>query len=432
MLKSSKLGDRFIKKKNDEKAETVLDELSVSSVNNCEPVDNEIIEADLQTALLNKIDSTPVWFEYTDLKQRELIRNFVDNQLNVHKLEVSEQQREYLTKKLHDAVSGFGQIDYLLSRENVSAVYVNGIKNVHIEINGKVLNTEISLSQNQINLIVNNIFKLCKEKFDTSKPIWNLKYENYSITIIIPPISGEGINLTICKLNTPDIKTFFEKNITSKEIFDFILSSVAENKNIVISGDINTGKTFFLNVLINALKNDKRSAVLEKYPQISANSDNLMKFLIPDDECQKDLLISNILKISPEYIFADLNKPLCEISEKKGCISTLRAPSIEAALTKLISTFITDQSLPEKIAKARVLTDFDYIVQINKIHDGSLKVTSVVELKPARSSALSVKTIAKLVDGQYITEIPQPLTSIRAEAVISQAGSMYSRFSRAN
>ena len=64
--------------------------------------------------------------------------------------------------------------------------------------------------------------------------------------------------------------------------------------------------------------------------------------------------------------------------------------------------------------------------------DGTSKVTSVVELKPARTIALSLKMVAKLVDGQYITEIPQPLTSIRAESVISQGGSMYSRFYRSN
>lgn len=62
--------------------------------------------------------------------------------------------------------------------------------------------------------------------------------------------------------------------------------------------------------------------------------------------------------------------------------------------------------------------------------DGSRKVTSVVELTPARTEALSVKFIAKLVDGQYVTEIPQPLTSIRAESLISESGSMSSRFYR--
>ena len=108
----------------------------------------------------------------------------------------------------------------------------------------------------------------------------------------------------------------------------------------------------------------------------------------------------------------------------------MNSPSVDAAITKLTTAFMAQNALPEKYAKAKVLTDFDYIIQINKMSDGASRITSVVELKPARTMALSLKVIAKLVDGQYITQIPQPLTSIRADSLISQGGSMYSRFRR--
>ena len=430
MLKSSKLSDRF--KKKDETVNEGTEQLIKSDDNFSNSLDFSTIEADLQSALLNKIDSTPVWFEYSDLKQRELIRNFIDNYLNLINFSADEQQKEKFTNNLYDVVSGLGQLDYLLSRGNVSAVFVNGTGNVHIEIDGKILNTEISLSEIQIKMTVNNIFKLCGVKFDSTKKIWNLKNEKYCITVMFPPVSENGINISVRKILTPDIETFYERNITSKEIFDFIVSAVSEGKNIVISGDINSGKTFFSNVLINVFASDKRFAVVEKYPQLSTDGENLMKFLIPDNQEQLDAFVSTLLKISPEFVFADLNVPLTDISEKKGSVITLRASSIDAAITKLVSAFIEQQALPEKFAKQKVLSDYDYIVQINKMSDGTSKVTSVVELKPARTLALSLKTVAKLVDGQYITEIPQPLTSIRAESVISQGGSMYSRFYRSN
>ena len=432
LLKSSKLSDRFKKKDNIIEQKENKDTVPLVKREKASEkfFDLNGVEPDLQSALLNKIDSTPFWFEYSDLKQRELIRSFVDNYLNLKNYTATEVQREELTKRLHESVSGFGKLDYLLSRDNVSSVFVNGSGNVHIDIEGKILNTEMTLSEKQLNIVVNNIFKLCGVEFDKSKYIWNLKDEKYSIAIIFPPVSQNGINIAIYKPLEPNIETFFEKNITSKEVFDFLVYSLSEGKNIVISGEINSCKTFFLSVLINALKTNKRFAILEKYPQLSVKGDNLLKFILPDSKEQDDILISNILQIAPELIFADLNYPLTDISEKKGSVITLRASSVESAITKLVSAFIYGQSLPEKYAKQKVLTDYDYIVQINKVNDGSCKVTSVVELKPARTLALSVKTVAKLVDGQYITDIPQPLTSIRAGSIISQGGSMYSRFYR--
>ena len=132
--------------------------------------------------------------------------------------------------------------------------------------------------------------------------------------------------------------------------------------------------------------------------------------------------------MSPEHFIVDINTPVSWISDYKGTVITLRAGSVDAALTKLVSSMIAEEKFTEKYAKGKVLSDYDYIVQINKMSDGVSRITSVVELTPARTAALSVREIAKLVDNQYVTEIPQPLTSLRAASLISQAGSMVSRF----
>ena len=141
-----------------------------------------------------------------------------------------------------------------------------------------------------------------------------------------------------------------------------------------------------------------------------------------------ELLLANILKIEPEYIITDLNTPIAEIMDRKGVISTLRAGSVDGALTKLVNNFAKDGNLSEKLAKTAVLNNYDYIVQINKLENGKRLVTSIVELTPARTTALSVRTVSQLVNGKYVNDFPQPLTSILAASLIAQSGSMSSRF----
>lgn len=448
MLQSSKLSNRFKNNENDDiikekPKKFVFSKNQLNSQNLANNFDNEnpIIEeqipeklldvdfeAELKKALLEKIDSIPVWFEYTADKQKELIKSFVENKLSSEAIKLADNEKDDLIEKLFSSIMGFGPLDYLIVQENVDAIYVNGVNSVHIEINGKILNTEMKLNAKQINFILSNISSMSGVILDNSKNIWTCRVNNLLITIIMPNISQSGYNITIRKSCDFDMDKLIQNNMMSKEIFDFILLMINSKKNIVISGDINSGKSTLLDVLLKSALEDKRAILLENSPSISTDFNTLMKFSIDKHSDDYYLLLSNILKMTPEYILADLNFSIPELSDIKGNISTLRATSVEDALSKLISSVISVDNISEKYAKTKVLTNIDYIIQINRMNDGVRRVTSVVELNPARTAALSVKVIAKYEDGGYITEIPQPLTSIRAESLLSEAGSMYSRF----
>lgn len=448
MLQSSKLSNRFKSSENDDVIKDkpkkfVFSKAQINSTcsENEDLQENVIIEdsvsektldinmeTELKKSLLEKIDSIPVWFEYTADKQKELIKSFVENKLSSEVIKLADNEKDDLIEKLFTSIMGFGPLDYLIVQENVDAIYVNGVNSVHIEINGKILNTEMKLNEKQINFILSNISSMSGIKFDGSKNIWNCKVNNLVITIIMPNISQSGYNITIRKSCDFDMDKLVQNNMMSKEILDFIVLMINSKKNIVISGDINSGKTTLLDVLVKSTLEDKRAILLENFPSISADFNTLMKFSIDKHLDDYYLLLSNILKMSPEYILSDLNFVIPELSDIKGNISTLRASSIDNALSKLISSVISADNISEKYAKAKVLTNIDYIVQINRMSDGVRRITSVVELTPARTAALSVKVIAKYEDGEYVTEIPQPLTSIRAESLLSEAGSMSSRF----
>ena len=422
MLQSSKLSSRFKKIENEtspleprflntEKAVDVQPELIETSV-------DESVEVDFKKALLQKIESIPVWFEYTPDKQKELIKTFVMNKLSADGKVIPENETELLIENLFTSILGFGPLDYLIAQENVSTIYVNGTSSVFIEISGKVLNTEMKLNDKQMNFIMKNILNLSEVKPEDKDYIWNLKVKNMNITVILPPVSVDAANIIIKKSSQADINSLIDKGLLNRELFNFLVSA------------IDSGKTNLLDTLISSSLTQKRTVLIEDVPQISCSCENLIKFSVNKLLGDLSMLLTNILNMSPEHLIIDLNNPVCSISDWKGTVLTLRAGSIDSALTKLVSSMVADEKFPEKYAKGKVLSDYDYIVQINKMSDGISRITSIVELTPARTSALSVREIAKLVDNQYVTEIPQPLTSLRAESLIAQAGSMASRFAQ--
>ena len=261
MLQNSKLSNRFKNNQSDDiikdkPKKFVFTKAQLNSSNNDDENSQENliaedslvkknldidIEAELKKLLLEKIDTIPVWFEYTSDKQKELIKSFVENRLLIESIKLNDDEKEDLIEKLFTSIMGFGPLDYLIVQENVDAIYVNGVNSVHIEINGKILNTEMKLNSKQINFILSNISSMSGIKFDNSKNIWNCKVNNLCITIIMPNISQSGYNITIRKGYEYTVDKLIENNLLSKEMFDFILLMINAKKNIVISGDINSG-----------------------------------------------------------------------------------------------------------------------------------------------------------------------------------------------
>ena len=119
MLENSKLSSRFKKadkkevklpykfsfvRKNvsDEKAEEIVEpqkqEIENAIENEVAPqnLDISVVENDLKKDLIEKINSIPVWGEYSQEKQKELIKSFVDNKFSVEKYSFSDDDKQKL------------------------------------------------------------------------------------------------------------------------------------------------------------------------------------------------------------------------------------------------------------------------------------------------------------------------------------------------
>ena len=67
-------------------------------------------------------------------------------------LTLSEEDMPVLIENLYSSVIGFGPLEYLINQENVSTIFVNGENSVYIEIGGRILNTEMLLSEQQLKI----------------------------------------------------------------------------------------------------------------------------------------------------------------------------------------------------------------------------------------------------------------------------------------
>lgn len=355
-MQISKLSDRFLAKSNEQvELQGITPELESEAIQ----VENE----SLYESLLEKVNIIPYWNEYDYDKKSSMVKNFVKN------LDI--QVTDEIFENLMSYVIGFGPLQNLLDNEKVNAVFVNDINSVHIEISGRVFDTEIKLSKNVLQYILNFIG-------ERAEKVYSCRVADYIIDVIKPDVCLNGVNISIRKIKSFDIDSLIHDGMLTSELYNFLAEQIENKKRIVIAGSINSGKSTFLDTLIKSCLSNKRCYIFEKSGQLSADG---IKFDVSKYDYTD--LLSMIQKSMPEYIISDLNTV-----DDIALISTLRADSIENAFQTLVSKY---SEMSDKYAKLKVLNDFDYIVYLN-----DYKITSVVELKPAKTMALSVNVVYEL------------------------------------
>lgn len=135
-----------------------MSKLSERFKNNMYEAPSSVVEENnLAEDLLEKVNSVPYWNEYTFDEQRKMVRYFVKNS------DVEDKKAAF--EFLLPCVTGFGELQKLLNNEKVSAVLVNEDMSVHIEIDENVFDTEMILSRNMFQYVLNYIKEYSLDEF---------------------------------------------------------------------------------------------------------------------------------------------------------------------------------------------------------------------------------------------------------------------------
>lgn len=128
----------------------MMSKLSERFKNNIYEAPSSVVEENnLAEALLEKVNSVPYWNEYTVDEQCDMVRSFVKN--------ADVENKEVIYNTIVPYVIAFGPLQKLLDNEKVNAVFVKDDMSVHIEIDGNVFDTEIVLSFNMLQYVLNYI-----------------------------------------------------------------------------------------------------------------------------------------------------------------------------------------------------------------------------------------------------------------------------------
>jgi pilus assembly protein CpaF len=209
-------------------------------------------------------------------------------------------------------------LDPLLYDPSVQEIIVIGHKNIYVKRNNKrqrVPSTFPTFSDDaHLQRFIN---RLLKQDLSMSTPLGHFSYDSAHILGINGyTVSNSGSALVIRKKTTVNRLTaedLIEAGTLTFKQLQYLQSSVEDNLNIVISGDIDSGKTTLLNILAGFIPNEELIiCVEEQYKENLLLMQDMAICLHSRPEGIGDLppialnkLITHALKMRPERLVID-------------------------------------------------------------------------------------------------------------------------------
>jgi pilus assembly protein CpaF len=329
---------------------------------------------------------------------REEIRDIVNEIIAIKNIVMSIAEQEDLLDDICNDVLGYGPLEPLLARDEISDIMVNGSGTVYIEVAGKIQKTGIRFRDNQQLLnICQRIVSQVGRRVDESSPICDARLPDGSrVNAIVPPLAIDGPALTIRK--------FRKDKLTLEQLTKFgsispegaeILKIIGRCRvNTLISGGTGSGKTTLLNCLTRFIDDDERIVTCEDAAELQLQQPHVVRLetrppnLEGEGQVTMRDLVRNCLRMRPERIIVgevrgpeafDLLQAMN--TGHDGSMGTLHANMPRESLSRLESMItMGGYSLPSRTIREMICGSIDVVIQAARLRDGSRRITHITEV----------------------------------------------------
>lgn len=321
-------------------------------------------------------------------------------------------ERNHIFNLIQNEVNGYGPITDLLEDDTITEIMVNGINEVYVEIDGKIVKDEsVSfINDNHIIRTIQRIVQPLGRTIDAANPMVDARLRDGSrLNAIIPPLSLKGPILTIRKFakELDDVDELLLKGTLTNDMARFLEACVQAKVNIIISGGTGTGKTTLLNALSSFIGNDERIITIEDAAELRLKQNHVIsletRLVNYEGEGEVTIrdLVRNSLRMRPDRIIVGevRGKEAFDMMQAmntghEGSITTLHANSPIDALNRLETMILMNEmEIPVSAVRGYIENAIELVIQIDRMSDGRRKITSISEVVGLKDGVLQLNEI---------------------------------------
>jgi pilus assembly protein CpaF len=324
---------------------------------------------------------------------------------------IAREDRERLTAEILDDILGYGPLERLLADDSITEIMVNGPFEVWVERQGRLYETTVRFTdESHLRRIINKIVAQVGRRIDEASPLVDARLPDGSrVNAVIPPLSLSGPIVTIRKFSKKrlDMTDMIKLGTLSSQTIEFLQRCILAELNVLISGGTGSGKTTLLNALSTAIPETERIVTIEDAAELRLNQRHVLRLEArpKNIEGQGEIpirhLVRNSLRMRPDRIIVGevrgaeaLDMLQAMNTGHDGSLSTIHANSPRDALSRIETmVLMTGYDLPVRAIRGQVASALDMIVHLERLEDGSRRVTAITEVQRMESDVITLQDL---------------------------------------
>lgn len=319
-------------------------------------------------------------------------------------------ERQRLFEQIAAEILGYGLLEPLLNDPSVTAVMVNGPKNVRVEREGRIERVDARFeSDEHVMQIIDRIVAPLGRRIDERSPMVSVRLPDGSrASAVVPPISLSGPLLTIRKFaRIPlTLENLIAYGSITPEAVEFLQACIHSRLNILISGNTSSGKTTLLNILSGLIPPAERVVTVENVAELQIRLEHVLALEArpPNLEGRGEVsiqdLVVNCSHLRPDRIimgrlYPGMYEPMVLATNLcSGFLSTIPAESPRQAISQLEQLALEElPHLPLALIREQIADSIDLIVQQNRMSDGSRRMLTITEVQSRGGKRISLSDI---------------------------------------
>lgn len=377
-----------------EEFEVQEEETDLKDIPDYEAFSNKKLLDELRNKIIqNLIDNSTS----KQINTSSFVRKEIDKALEGYDLSVVE--RSYINNLIDNEINGYGPITELLDDPSITEIMVNGINDIYIELDGRLIKDDsVSFINNEhIIRTIQRLIQPIGRTIDTSNPMVDARLSDGSrLNAIIEPLSINGPVLTIRKFKSElaSIEDFLRNGTMTPYMARFIEACVKSKMNIIVCGGTGSGKTTLLNVMSSFIGNDERIITIEDAAELKLVQDHVISLETRGTNYEgsgevtiRDLVI-NSLRMRPDRIIVGevRGKEAFDMMQAmntghEGSMTTMHSNSPKDALNRLETMMLmAGMEIPIRAIREYIENAIDIVINISRLTDGKRKITSISEV----------------------------------------------------
>jgi len=294
--------------------------------------------------------------------------------------------------------TGRDKLNKLLDNSKITEIMINGSRGTFIEIAGIKSRLETVFSPEEIEDIVDEIFREAGKNVSTITPYADICMKDGSrANVIINPLSRFGTAITIRKFFSElnDLDDLIEQGTMSRKMADFLIACIRGKLNIIFSGGTGAGKTTTLEMLSQHISEQERIVTIEDTAELKLHHDNIVSLetRVPDETGKGEVtiqdLIKNSLRMRPDRIIVGevrgseaLDMIQAMTTGHKGTMGVVHGSSPREVVSRIETMILSSGiNLPLDDIRKMMVNSLDLIVQQERFSDGIRRITHITEVK---------------------------------------------------